>query len=144
MRMRAAISPLLVIFEDLHWADPTTAEFLSALVRTVEDMAVLAIFTARPDVAVPWNDQQVQNRELPRLPRGPALRLVERIAGPGRMPEAVLEQVILRADGVPLFVEELTQAVLGLAAPDAGARPMRRARDHPARSSPYPPPCRTR
>jgi predicted ATPase/class 3 adenylate cyclase len=121
VRMRATISPLLVIFEDLHWADPTTLEFLSAFGRAVGDMPVLGILTFRPGLAVPWTGQQVQSRELQRLPRGPAVTLVERIAGTGRMPEAVLEQVVLRADGVPLFIEELTQAVLGLGVLDEGS-----------------------
>ena len=118
--MKAAARPLLIIFEDLHWADPTTIEFLSVLVRRIDGMAALAILSFRPDFAAPWKGPQVKRCELPRLPPEPALSLVEQVAGAGRMPKAVLEQVVLRADGIPLFIEELTHAVLGLGLLDDG------------------------
>jgi predicted ATPase/class 3 adenylate cyclase len=110
---QAAARPLLILVEDLHWADPTTMEFLSALVLHIDGMAALAICTFRPDFVAPWRAPQVEGRELRRLPREAALHLVENVAGAGRMPDAVLEQVVLRADGIPLFIEELTHAVLG-------------------------------
>ena len=87
-RTQAGARPLLVIFEDLHWADPTTLEFLSVLVERIDGMAALAIVTARPGFAVPWKGPYVTSRELPRLPRDAALGLVEHVAGAGRMPEA--------------------------------------------------------
>lgn len=111
---QAESCPLLIIFEDLHWADPTTLEFLSALVRRIGGMATLAILTFRRSFTAPWSGPEVDGRELRRLPREPALELVEQVAGVGRMPDAVAEQVVQRADGIPLFIEELTQAVLGL------------------------------
>jgi class 3 adenylate cyclase/predicted ATPase len=117
---QAAVRPLLIVFEDLHWADPTTVEFLSFLVGRIDGMAALAIFTFRPGFAVPWDGAHVQGRELRRLPPGPALGLVEHVAGAGRLPTAVLEEMALRADGIPLFIEELTRAVLGLGVVDDG------------------------
>ena len=112
-RTQAVASPLLILFEDLHWADPTTLEFLSALILHIDGMAALAVCTFRPDFVAPWRAPQVNGRELRRLPREAALHLVENVAGAGRMPDAVVEQVVLRADGIPLFIEELTHAVLG-------------------------------
>ena len=119
---QAAARPLLILFEDLHWADPTTMEFLSALVLHIDGMAALAICTFRPDFVAPWKAPQVEGRELRRLGREAALHLVENVAGAGRMPDAVLEQVVLRADGIPLFIEELTHAVLGSGVLDDGRR----------------------
>jgi class 3 adenylate cyclase/predicted ATPase len=119
---QAAARPLLILFEDLHWADPTTMEFLSALVLHIDGMAALAICTFRPDFVAPWKAPQVEGRELRRLPHEAALHLVENVAGAGRMPDAVLEQVVLRADGIPLFIEELTHAVLGSGVLDDGRR----------------------
>jgi predicted ATPase/class 3 adenylate cyclase len=122
LRIHTGALPLLIIFEDLHWADPTTLEFLSALVRRIDGMAALAIFTFRPDFTMPWRGPHVRGRELQRLPPEQALSLVEHVAGAGRMPKAVLEQVVLRADGIPLFIEELTHAVVGLGLLDDGRR----------------------
>jgi predicted ATPase/class 3 adenylate cyclase len=122
VRLQAAAHPLLMIVEDLHWADPTTLEFLSLLVQSIGGMSAFAIFTFRPDFAAPWKRSQVRGRELQRLPRGAAFHLVEQVAGAGRMPQTVLEQVVTRADGIPLFIEELTQAVLGLGMLDGGRR----------------------
>ena len=113
-RIEAGGRPFLIIFEDLHWADPTTLEFLSVLVERIDGMAALAVVTVRPHFAVPWEAPHVTGRELQRLPREAALRLVEHVTGASGMPEAVVDQVVRRADGIPLFVEELTQAVLGL------------------------------
>lgn len=119
-RTQATHRPLLILVEDLHWADPTTLEFLSALVLHIDELAALAICTYRHDFVAPWRAPQVEGRELRRLPREAALHLVENVAGVGRMPRAVLEQVVLRADGIPLFIEELTRAVLGSGVLDEG------------------------
>jgi predicted ATPase/class 3 adenylate cyclase len=111
---RAAVRPVLMIVEDLHWADPTTMELLSALVSCIDRMAVLAIFTFRSGLATSWDGPHVERCELQRLPPGSALSLGEHVVGTRQMPKAVLEQVVRRADGIPLFIEELTQAVFGL------------------------------
>ena len=123
-RTEAGARPLLVMFEDLHWADPTTLEFLSVLVERIDGMAALAIVTARPHFAVPWDRWHVTGHELSRLPREAALGLIEHVMGAGGLPEAVVDQVVRRADGIPLFVEELTQAVLGLEVQDPSGPPV--------------------
>jgi class 3 adenylate cyclase/predicted ATPase len=129
LRTQSAERPLLIIFEDLHWVDPTTMEFLSMLVRHIGDMAALAIFTFRSGFAAPWSGPEVHGRELARLPRESALSLAGQVAGAGRMPKAVLEQVVVRADGIPLYVEELIQAVIDLGVLDD-------SRDGPSDPSP--------
>ena len=114
MRMQGRGRPLLIIFEDLHWADPTTREFLTALVNRIEGLPALAILTFRATFVPPWTGSHVAGRELVRLPQGPALELVEQVVGQGRMSRQALDQVVARTDGIPLFIEELTRAVLGL------------------------------
>ena len=123
LRAQATGRPLLIIFEDLHWADPTTMEFLTTFVRRIGDLTALAVFTLRPGFVAPWTSPLMHFRELQRLPREYALSLVEQVAGVGRMSDAVLDQVVLRADGIPLFIEELTHAVLGLDAQDTDSSP---------------------
>jgi class 3 adenylate cyclase/predicted ATPase len=121
LRTRSAIHPVLILFEDLHWVDPTTMEFLSTLVERIDGIGALAIFTFRPDFAPPsWAGPHVHGRQLHRLSRESALRLVDQVAGTGRMPTPVVEQVVFRADGIPLFIEELTHMVLGLGVLDDG------------------------
>ena len=119
-------------------------EFLSALVLHIDGMAALAICTFRPDFVAPWKAPQVEGRELQRLPREAALHLVENVAGAGRMPDAVLEQVVLRADGIPLFIEELTATRCSASACWTTAVAASRMPAGPLPDSPYPPPCRTR
>ena len=75
------------LFEDLHWADPTTLEFLYVLVERINGMAALAIVTARPHFAVPWDRWHVTGHELSRLPRGGGPRPREHVAGAGGLPE---------------------------------------------------------
>jgi class 3 adenylate cyclase/predicted ATPase len=123
MEPRAKDRPLLIVLEDLHWADPTTQEFLSQLIARVSGLAVLVVITFRPDFSPPWNGPQVEQRELQRLPPGPAYGLVESVAGDVRMPKAVIEQLVAKTDGVPLFLEELTRAVLGSGLLDADSSP---------------------
>lgn len=114
LKAEAADRPLLVIFEDLHWADPTTLEFLGTVVEGIDELSALVILTHRSGFEAPWARAGIEGRELGRLPRGPALNLAEQVAAEGGMPREVVEQVVARADGIPLFIEELTRAVLGL------------------------------
>lgn len=110
----AAARPLLVVFEDVHWVDPTTQEFLAQLIARVRSVGTLVVLTFRSDFLPPWGDlPHVEHQELVRLAPEDAMTLVERVAGEQRMPMTVAEQVVARADGVPLFVEELTRAVIG-------------------------------
>ena len=112
MQKRATDRALLVVFEDLHWVDPTTQEFVSLLIARLGSMAMLVVFTFRPDFNPPWHGPHVERRDLGRLSREHAFGLVE-LVGEGRFSKAVAEQVVTKTDGVPLFLEELTRAVLG-------------------------------
>jgi class 3 adenylate cyclase/predicted ATPase len=110
----ALAQPLLVVFEDLHWVDPTTQEFLTLLIQRVRDMHAFVVLTFRPDYSPPWNDQTfVQHRELLGLAPGDVIGLAQHVAGERLLPRTVVEQVVAKTDGVPLFVEELTKAVIG-------------------------------
>ncbi len=120
----ARTQPLLGVFEDLHWADPTTLELLDQLVATIEHMPMLLVATSRPDLQPSWAGQpHVSVVMLNRLGRNQAASLVDGVAAGRPLPDSVREQIIAHADGVPLFVEELTKTVLdsGLIAMDLRA-----------------------
>jgi class 3 adenylate cyclase len=117
----ARTQPVLGVFEDLHWADPTTLELLDQLVATIEHMPMLLVATSRPDLQPSWTGHpHVSVVMLNRLGRSQAASLVDGVAAGRPMPDSVREQIIAHADGVPLFVEELTKTVLdsGLIATD--------------------------
>ena len=121
----SARKPVLLVVEDLHWLDPSTDEVLDALVRQAAGAPVLVIATARPGTSPAWAGQEhVTRLALRRLTRLQTERLVERVAGRGGLPAAIVEQVLRRTDGIPLFAEELTRAICdAAAADDAGQRP---------------------
>ena len=99
--------------EDLHWVDPSTLEFLSLLVDQGPTARILALFTFRPDFSPPWTGRShLTQVTLPRLPRRQAAEMAGRVAHSKTLPAEVMEQVVARTDGVPLFVEELTKMVL--------------------------------
>jgi predicted ATPase len=109
----AAQQPVLFVMEDLHWVDPSTLEFLSLLVDQGPTARVLALFTFRPDFTPPWTGRShLTPMTLPRLPRRQAAEMAGRVAHSKTLPAEVLEQVVAKTDGVPLFVEELTKMVL--------------------------------
>jgi predicted ATPase len=105
--------PVLMIFEDVHWIDPTSRELLDLRVERVHTLPVLLIVTFRPEFQPPWTGQpQVSFLALNRLDRHDRTLLVARIAGGKALPEGVVREIVNRTDGVPLFVEELTKSVL--------------------------------
>jgi class 3 adenylate cyclase/predicted ATPase len=105
--------PVVMVFEDAHWIDPTSRELLDLTVERVRTLPVLLIVTFRPEFQMPWVGQpQVSMLALNRLDRHARTTLVEQIAGGKALPDEVVAQIIDRADGVPLFVEELTKSVL--------------------------------
>jgi class 3 adenylate cyclase/ABC-type transport system involved in cytochrome c biogenesis ATPase subunit/tetratricopeptide (TPR) repeat protein len=105
--------PLLIIFEDLHWADATSLELLDLAVKRVNRAPVLLILTFRPDFDPPWaNLDGTSSLTLGRLDSEDARIIVARTVGNQRLPEPVVEQIVGKADGVPLFIEELTKTVL--------------------------------
>jgi TOMM system kinase/cyclase fusion protein len=109
----AAQQPVLFVMEDLHWADPSTLEFLTLLVDQGPTARILALFTCRPDFSPPWAGRShLTQVTLTRLPRRQAAELTGRVAQGKTLPGEVVEQVVAKTDGVPLFVEELTKMVL--------------------------------
>jgi len=105
--------PVLMLFEDLHWVDPTSLELLTAIVDRVQHLPVLLLATARPEFAPPWpSHAHVTALSLTRLSRRECVALVDRITEGKALPDEVLEQILARTDGVPLFMEELTRTVI--------------------------------
>ncbi|WP_437959774.1 TOMM system kinase/cyclase fusion protein [Sorangium sp. So ce119] len=109
---KAEKRPVLLVVEDLHWADPVTIEWLGALVSEISSARVLALMTARPEFVPPWPTSGMLQIQLGRLERAHVEGMAAGIAGGRALPGAVVEQIVRRADGVPLFVEELTRMVL--------------------------------
>jgi class 3 adenylate cyclase/predicted ATPase len=110
--------PVLMIFEDLHWIDPTSRELLDLIVERVERLPVLLIATLRPEFQPPWTDRpQVTVMPLTRLNRSEGMALVRQLlVNTVSLPSDVVDEIIERTDGVPLFLEELTKAVVEAAA----------------------------
>ncbi|HYI04970.1 MAG TPA: AAA family ATPase, partial [Reyranella sp.] len=105
--------PVVTVFEDAHWIDPTSREFLDLTVERVGRLPALLIVTFRPEFQPPWIGQpQVSMLVLNRLNRRDRTVLIEQIAGHKALPSDVVAQIVDRTDGVPLFVEELTKSVL--------------------------------
>jgi class 3 adenylate cyclase/predicted ATPase len=120
----AAQQPVLALYEDVHWIDPSTLELLGLVIERVRQLPVLALITFRPEFQPPWMGQEhVTSLTMSRLGRRQETDLVARVTGDKPLPAAIVEQIVARTDGVPLFVEELTKTVLesGLLA-DAGDR----------------------
>jgi class 3 adenylate cyclase/tetratricopeptide (TPR) repeat protein len=109
----AARQPVFVIFEDIHWIDPTSLELLAATVEHVPQLRVLLLITARSEFTVPWPSYpHMTTISLRRLDRGAGAALVERVTDGKTLPEEVTDEILARTDGVPLFIEELTKTVL--------------------------------
>jgi class 3 adenylate cyclase/predicted ATPase len=109
----AAQQPLLFVMEDLHWVDPTTLELLSLLVDQGPTVRILVLLTFRPDFSPPWTRRaHLTQVTLNRLPRRQAAEMTAQVAHGRALPAEVVEQVVAKTDGVPLFVEELTKMVL--------------------------------
>jgi class 3 adenylate cyclase/predicted ATPase len=105
--------PVIMVFEDAHWIDPTSRELLDLTVERVRSLPVLLIVTFRPEFQMPWTGQpQVSMLTLNRLDRRDRTALVAQVAGGKALPDGVIDQIADRTDGVPLFVEELTKSVL--------------------------------
>ena len=105
--------PLLMVFEDAHWIDPTTRELLDLTVERVRSLPVLLVVTFRPEFQPPWTGQPgVSMLALNRLDRRDRTALVLHVSAGKALPFEVVDQIVDRTDGVPLFVEELTKSVL--------------------------------
>jgi len=105
--------PVLMIFEDAHWTDPTSRELLDLTIERVRSLPVLLIVTFRPEFQPVWTGQpQVTMLTINRLDRSDRSALVAQIAGRKTLADEVVDQIVDRTDGVPLFIEELTKSVL--------------------------------
>ena len=105
--------PILLVFEDAHWADATSLELLDLTVERVRQLPVLALFTFRPEFEPPWVGlPNVGTLTLGRLDRNDVESMVARVTGGRVLPAEVMKQIVAKTDGNPLFVEELTKAVL--------------------------------
>jgi predicted ATPase len=102
-----------MLFEDVHWLDPSSRELLDLIVERVPRLPVLLLITFRPEFQPPWSGQaHVAVIVLNRLDRREGAALVRRVVGTEALPGDVVAEIVERTDGVPLFVEELTKAVL--------------------------------
>jgi len=113
--------PVVLVVEDLHWCDPSTLEYLERLVAQAPTMQVLAVLTFRPEFDPPWSQSHVSEVRLGRLSKRATQELIENAVG-GKLPAPVLTELEQRADGVPLFMEELAASVVssGVLAKEAG------------------------
>ena len=105
--------PVQIVFEDAHWADSTSLELTQMVVERLPYLPVLLVITSRPEFTPPWTGQaNVSTMALSRLDQRESATLVERVAGGKAMPHEILHSIVERADGIPLFIEELTKTVL--------------------------------
>ena len=109
----SAREPVLMVFEDVHWSDPTTRELLDLLVDRVSGRRVLVIITFRPEFTPPWIGRpHVTMLTLNRLPPRQRAEMIAHVTGGKALPKEIADQIIDRTDGVPLFIEELTKTVV--------------------------------
>jgi class 3 adenylate cyclase/predicted ATPase len=119
----ARISPVLMIFEDAHWADPTSIELFGRAVDRISSLPALLIITFRPEFAAPWiGRSHVTSLTINRLTRREAEALIDRVVGNKSLPANIRWDIIERSDGIPLFVEEITKAVLETGGEEAEER----------------------
>ncbi len=105
--------PVLFVVEDLHWIDPSTLEFLTLLVEQGPTARLLTLLTCRSEFQSPWDLRtHLTPIALQRLPQSQVEVMIARVTGGKALPPAVLQQMVTKTDGVPLFVEELTKTVL--------------------------------
>ena len=105
--------PLLQLWEDLHWADPSTLELLELLIEQAPTASLLMVLTARPEFVPTWPARShITPITLNRLERPHSEALLARIAGMKPLPAEVVDHIVTKTDGVPLYVEELTKTIL--------------------------------
>lgn len=112
-RLAARRRPLLIVVEDLNWVDPSTLDLIRLLSRGIEQSAMLILLTARPGFEHPWRRAgDAAQLSLSALGTAEVRRLATAVARNKPLPELVLQQIVARTDGIPLFVEELTKTLL--------------------------------
>ena len=109
----ASEGPLIVLVEDLHWADPSSLEVLDAVVARLRDLPMMLVMTFRPEFQPPWDSTSyVTAHALKRLGHSDGGAIAQRVVGGKELPAEVLARIVAQTDGIPLFVEELTKTVL--------------------------------
>ncbi len=109
----AQSDPVLIIFEDAHWTDPTSLELIGRIIERIVTLRVLLIITYRPEFEPPWIGlPHVAALTINRLGRRDIDAIIDRLVGNKSLPPGIREDVIDRSDGIPLFIEEMTKAVL--------------------------------
>ncbi|PKP68242.1 MAG: hypothetical protein CVT83_05935, partial [Alphaproteobacteria bacterium HGW-Alphaproteobacteria-5] len=105
--------PVLMILEDAHWIDPTSLEAFGRMVEKLKDLPILLVITYRPEFNAPWvGDSHVTTINLNRLDDAEAARIVASLAGNKPLSADTIADIVDRSDGIPLFLEEMTKAVL--------------------------------
>jgi class 3 adenylate cyclase len=105
--------PVLIVLEDAHWLDPTSFEMFQLLTQTIPDTGVMLLVNHRPEFRLQWTDAgNLTMLSLQKLRREQVSAIVSRIAGGRQLPPVIIDMIVERADGIPLFVEELTRTVL--------------------------------
>jgi predicted ATPase len=123
LEMLSRRQPVLAVYEDVHWIDPSSRELLDMTVERVAQLPVLLVITFRPEFQPPWTGlAHVSALSLSRLGRRQGAALAALVASGGRLPEDITAEIVERSDGIPLFVEELTKAVLEAGAEGAEAK----------------------
>jgi predicted ATPase len=117
------VNPVLMIFEDVHWIDPTTLEALGRTVDQMRTLGVLLIVTYRPEFQPPWIGRPyVTALNINRLGEREIVVLINRVTGNKSLSESTRQDIVNRTDGIPLFVEEMTKAVLEAGGEEVGER----------------------
>ncbi len=106
------LQPVLVVVEDVHWIDPSSLEFVRLMLERLVAARLLVLLTARPEFKPGWTYPQLVQVNLDRLSRRDCIAMIERLTDGKPLPRLVLDQIVAKTDGVPLFVEELTKTVL--------------------------------
>src|ERR1700677_2336515 len=113
MEALARQNPLLMVFEDAHWTDPTSLELFGRAVDRIASLNVLLIVTFRPEFVPPWIGRpHVTSLTLNRLTQRDIDAMIDRVVGNKQLLASIRQDIIERTDGIPLFVEEMTKAVL--------------------------------
>jgi predicted ATPase len=123
--------PVLAVYEDAHWIDPSTAEFLGLIIERAAP-ADAGVITFRPEFNPPWTGfTHITSLSLSRLGRSDVTAMIDRVTGGKALPADVFKQISDKTDGIPLFVEELTRSVVESGQLRDAGRPLR-AQQHPA------------
>jgi predicted ATPase len=105
--------PVLMIVEDAHWIDATSGALVDLIIERLADRPILLLITFRPEFQSSWTGKaNVMTLTLSRLPRRDSTALIRRVVGDEMLPSHLVDEIVDRTDGIPLFLEELTKAVL--------------------------------